>query len=243
MSKISSQDRSALIRLASSLPAGNQTRKAILAGLVEPSDASLKQELETLFQPLGLGKFSGQQPRPGQSFRFVTELPAQPRWNKPLQDPRTDLFVNIGSDLSADLQAFFSYTLGGKIFSEGDPTKFQFDLKDPSSAKSALSQIVSAIQNLQDHYSGGRLEKILNQLLESLASMNGAPRDHYKAKAQSYKVRLLALIELSLRNGVAFSPSEIATIGTSQDAWIRRGNPEGKKILSILQKIWDDTGL
>ena len=33
MTKISSQDRSALIRLASSLPAGNPTRKAILAGL------------------------------------------------------------------------------------------------------------------------------------------------------------------------------------------------------------------
>ena len=33
MNKISSQDRSALIRLASSLPAGNPTRKAILAGL------------------------------------------------------------------------------------------------------------------------------------------------------------------------------------------------------------------
>ena len=33
MNKLSSQDRSALIRLASSLPAGDQTRKAILAGL------------------------------------------------------------------------------------------------------------------------------------------------------------------------------------------------------------------
>ena len=33
MNKLSSQDRSALIRLASSLPAGDETRKAILAGL------------------------------------------------------------------------------------------------------------------------------------------------------------------------------------------------------------------
>ena len=33
MNKLSSQDRSALIRLASSLPAGNPNRKAILAGL------------------------------------------------------------------------------------------------------------------------------------------------------------------------------------------------------------------
>jgi len=34
--KISSQDRSALIRLASSLPAGSPERKAILAGIVQP---------------------------------------------------------------------------------------------------------------------------------------------------------------------------------------------------------------
>lgn len=33
MNKLSSQDRAALIRLASSLPAGDETRKAILAGL------------------------------------------------------------------------------------------------------------------------------------------------------------------------------------------------------------------
>ena len=35
MNKISSQDRSALIRLASSLPAGDEKRKAILAGLAK----------------------------------------------------------------------------------------------------------------------------------------------------------------------------------------------------------------
>ena len=39
MKKISSQDRSALIRLASSLPAGSEERKAILAGLNKTSRA------------------------------------------------------------------------------------------------------------------------------------------------------------------------------------------------------------
>lgn len=34
MNKISSQDRASLIRLASSLPAGDETRRAILAGLL-----------------------------------------------------------------------------------------------------------------------------------------------------------------------------------------------------------------
>lgn len=37
MNKISSKDRSALIRLASSLPAGDPSRKAILAGLKKAS--------------------------------------------------------------------------------------------------------------------------------------------------------------------------------------------------------------
>ena len=40
MNKISSQDRAALIRLASSLPAGNPTRKAILAGLARKTARS-----------------------------------------------------------------------------------------------------------------------------------------------------------------------------------------------------------
>ena len=35
MNKISSQDRSALIRLASTLPEGDETRRAILAGLIK----------------------------------------------------------------------------------------------------------------------------------------------------------------------------------------------------------------
>ena len=38
MNKISSQDRSALIRLASSLPEGDETRRAILAGLTKLAD-------------------------------------------------------------------------------------------------------------------------------------------------------------------------------------------------------------
>ena len=42
MTKISSSDRSALIRLASSLPAGNPTRKAILAGLKVATPISKK---------------------------------------------------------------------------------------------------------------------------------------------------------------------------------------------------------
>ena len=37
MKKISSQERSSLIRLGSSLPAGDENRKVILAGLVEAS--------------------------------------------------------------------------------------------------------------------------------------------------------------------------------------------------------------
>ena len=37
MNKLSSQDRSALIKLASSLPAGDETRKAILSGLSKTS--------------------------------------------------------------------------------------------------------------------------------------------------------------------------------------------------------------
>ena len=51
MNKLSSQDRSALIRLASSLPAGDETRKAILAGLsqtaaLKPADLEALKKVE-----------------------------------------------------------------------------------------------------------------------------------------------------------------------------------------------------
>lgn len=42
MNKLSSSDRSALIRLASSLPAGSSERKAILAGLSKTSSFPFK---------------------------------------------------------------------------------------------------------------------------------------------------------------------------------------------------------
>ena len=45
MNKLSSSDRSSLIRLASSLPAGDQTRKAILAGLQKTSSLTLPKSV------------------------------------------------------------------------------------------------------------------------------------------------------------------------------------------------------
>lgn len=42
MNKLSSQDRASLIRLASSLPAGDENRKTILAGLVKTSSLDLQ---------------------------------------------------------------------------------------------------------------------------------------------------------------------------------------------------------
>ena len=62
MNKISSQDRAALIRLASSLPPGSEERKAILAALsqtaaVKPADleALKKVEAEEGMDPKAIG--------------------------------------------------------------------------------------------------------------------------------------------------------------------------------------------
>lgn len=59
MNKISSQDRASLIRLASSLPAGDETRKAILAGLAKIAKLPLQNfsaEEEAEFDPKIIAK-------------------------------------------------------------------------------------------------------------------------------------------------------------------------------------------
>ena len=102
MNKISSSDRSALIRLASSLSAGDQTRKAILAGLQKVSGGESPEKISEKILS---------------SFGDVSALEKKfPGIKKKLQAPLKKM-LSSGATLGDDEIALISEGEAGKMFS------------------------------------------------------------------------------------------------------------------------------